>query len=221
GHDYAHRARAVVSEQWMSDYSSVATVSYPAPPPAPPSQLTAVALSPRSLRLDWHDNSDNETAFEIFGRTSSSAPFALKASVGPDTTTLTESGLTPATAYQYQVRALNGKTPSAFAAIAQAATPAEALPAPTDPLATFNATTRRIELRWRDNSANEDGFQIQFSYSGSAWADVAPATVGPNATLWQSGPNPPSGGPYRFRVRAFHGSESSDWSNEAQLIVSP
>jgi hypothetical protein len=92
-------------------------------------------------------------------------------------------------------------------------------PAPPSGLtASYNPTTRRIRLSWNDNSNNETGFHLQFSYSGSAWSDLSPSTVGANVTTWTSGPNPPAGS-YQFRVRAFAGNNFSSFSNVASLIV--
>ena len=92
-------------------------------------------------------------------------------------------------------------------------------PAPPSGLvASYSGSTQRIQLNWNDNSNNEGGFQLQFSYSGSAWGDLSPATVGPNVTSWLSGPNPPTGS-YQFRVRAFAGGQYSAWSNVASLLV--
>jgi bacillolysin len=90
---------------------------------------------------------------------------------------------------------------------------------PSGVTATFNTATRNIELRWQDNSSNEDGFHLQFTYAGSAWGDLAPSTTGPNATLRLIGPNPPTGGPYQFRVRAVRGSQFSTWAYSGTLVV--
>ncbi len=92
--------------------------------------------------------------------------------------------------------------------------------APSGLGASYNASTSRMQLNWTDTNAVEDGTHLQFSYSGSAWSDLSPATVGPNVTTWQSGPNPPTGS-YQFRVRAFKGGVYSAWSNTASLIVNP
>jgi Zn-dependent metalloprotease len=91
--------------------------------------------------------------------------------------------------------------------------------APSGLGASYSVSTARIQLSWTDTNSVEDGTHLQFSYSGSAWSDLSPSTVGPNVTSWQSGPNPPTGS-YQFRARAFKGATYSAWSNVASLVVS-
>ena len=75
--------------------------------PASPSDLTAKALDQHSVELLWQDNSNDETAFDIFERTVSETDFTLIASVGSDTTTFVVEGLLPATYRSYRVASSN------------------------------------------------------------------------------------------------------------------
>jgi hypothetical protein len=97
-------------------------------------------------------------------------------------------------------------------------TPSVPPAAPSGLTAWFDSPSRTMRLAWADNSANEQGFQVQFSYSGSAFADLSPATVGANVSTYTSGANPPSGS-YQFRVRAFASGLYSAWSNVPSLFV--
>lgn len=91
-------------------------------------------------------------------------------------------------------------------------------PAPSGLVAWFDLQSRTIRLNWIDNSSNEQGFRVQFSYSGSAFSDMSPPTVGPNVTNYTSGANPPIGS-YQFRVGSYLGASTPLWSNTASLIV--
>ena len=74
------------------------------PPPVPPNapyNLTAVAISQSIVNLQWMDNSDNEEGFMIYRGDN------LVATVGVNVTTYQDSGLEPATTYQYVVKAYN------------------------------------------------------------------------------------------------------------------
>jgi serine protease AprX len=100
----------------------------PPPPPPPsvpaaPTSLTAVALSATSIRLNWADNSTNETGFEIqrcSGRRCTS--FATITTVGANATTYTDSSLVKATSYTYRVQATNLIGDSAWSNAATATT---------------------------------------------------------------------------------------------------
>jgi hypothetical protein len=85
------------------------------PTPAAPSGLTASAVSSATIRLNWADNSANETGFRI-ERSTDGIFFAPVATVGVNVTIYDDTGLSPGTTYHYRVRAYNAagdSTPSA------------------------------------------------------------------------------------------------------------
>jgi len=69
--------------------------------PNAPYNLTAVAISQSIVNLKWTDNSDNEEGFMIYRGDN------LVATVGVNVTTYQDTGLDPATTYQYVVKAYN------------------------------------------------------------------------------------------------------------------
>ena len=83
----------------------------PKPPaghvPAAPSNLTVTAVDPHDIRLNWQDNSDNETGFEI-----NNGVVSKKA--GPNSTTYTWGGLAPGTYMCFKIRAYNSAGDSAW-----------------------------------------------------------------------------------------------------------
>jgi alpha-L-arabinofuranosidase len=83
--------------------------------------------------------------------------------------------------------------------------------APTSLVATAISRTR-IDLRWIDNSSNEDGFKIERSQDGVSFAQIA--TVAANTTTY------PSTGlagnrTYYYRVRAYNAAGNSAYTNVA------
>ena len=86
------------------------TVTQGTPPtsvPAAPSNLTATAVDPHDIRLNWQDNSDNETGLGINnGVISKDAP--------ANSTTYTWSGLAPGTYMCFKIRAYNSAGDSAW-----------------------------------------------------------------------------------------------------------
>lgn len=85
------------------------TAAAPPPPPAPPaapSGLTALETGENTVRLGWKDNADNETSYEV-ERKAPQFGFAKVATLGPDVTSFSDSGLWRRTEYEYRVRACN------------------------------------------------------------------------------------------------------------------
>jgi len=78
------------------------TTSPPLPtPPSAPSNLTTEAVSHSTAQLRWMDNSDDEQGFKIYRDKN------LVATVHANVTTYQDTGLKPATNYQYEVTAYN------------------------------------------------------------------------------------------------------------------
>jgi PKD repeat protein len=68
--------------------------------PQPPSDLQATAISWTEIRLDWQDDSDDETGFTIYDGTGFT-------NVPSNTTLYTDTGLAPGSYHCYLVRAFN------------------------------------------------------------------------------------------------------------------
>ncbi|GAB4411384.1 MAG: hypothetical protein OHK0032_07290 [Thermodesulfovibrionales bacterium] len=103
GTQYSYRVRAYNTIPADSFYSNEATAVTPL---NPPTGLTATALSSSQVSLAWVDNSQSEEGYRI-ERKGSDGNYSQIAVVGPNTTSYTDSGLSPATAYWYRVRAYN------------------------------------------------------------------------------------------------------------------
>ena len=78
--------------------------------PAAPTGLAVTAVTADRASLTWIDNSGNETAIAIWRR-DSSGTWSRVGVVPPNTTTFTDTGLTPGTPYTYRVRARNAARP--------------------------------------------------------------------------------------------------------------
>jgi hypothetical protein len=106
---------------------SVTPTPTPTPTPAvpvAPSNLSAAAASSSRINLSWIDNSTNESGFKIERCSGAGcANFTQIATVNPDVTTFTNSGLARSKSYSYRVRAYNAAGNSAYSNIATAKTP--------------------------------------------------------------------------------------------------
>ena len=89
------------------------TVTQGTPPPPPtsvpaaPSNLTVTAVDPNNIRLNWQDNSSNETGFEINNG-------VVSKDVGANSMTYTWGGLAPGTYMCFKIRAYNSAGDSAW-----------------------------------------------------------------------------------------------------------
>jgi hypothetical protein len=90
-------------------------------PPAAPTSLVATAATDTQINLTWTDNANNESGFEI-ERSPDGSTWALRATVGANTTSYSDTGLTPNTIYYYRVRAYNANGYSAYSNTASATT---------------------------------------------------------------------------------------------------
>lgn len=91
----------------------VQTVSLPEPP-APIQSATATAVSAKKINLTWVDNSNNETAFEIYRSTSANGNYQIIATVAANTTSYSDSSLEAGTTYFYKLKTINGNGASDF-----------------------------------------------------------------------------------------------------------
>lgn len=85
-------------------------LSVTATPPAAPTALAASAPASMSVQLNWTDNSNNETQFEVERRPYQSGSFVKIGSVGANVGTYTSGANPPTGSYQFRVRSYNSLT---------------------------------------------------------------------------------------------------------------
>jgi hypothetical protein len=91
-------------------------------PPNAPSNLTATPVSPVQINLSWTDNSSDEDGFQI-ERSLTGVVWTPLTSVAANTTSYSNTGLTPLTTYYYRVLAYNDHGDSDYSNVASATTP--------------------------------------------------------------------------------------------------
>lgn len=91
--------------------------------PLAPTSLVAEAISKSDIRLNWVDNSSNESGFEIYRSFDQGSSFDYYQTVPTDQTTFVDNGFNEGTTVFYMVRALsNTDNPSSFTNTASAST---------------------------------------------------------------------------------------------------
>jgi probable HAF family extracellular repeat protein len=211
------KARTWDERGGVSSWSGERTFQVPPSELNPPTNLQAQAISSTQIRLTWQDNSPDETGFEIQRRHQNATSFATIATVRAGQTSYTDWALAPATTYVYRVRAVDtvqGRV-SAWSNEASATTLGDLPAAPSD-LRAQALSGSQVLLTWRDNSNNEQGFEIQRA-QGSTGAYQTLTRVSANVFSYidRQGLQPDT--EYRYRVRAYNAAGTSDWSNEASV----
>jgi len=106
GTRYYYRVRAFNSYGDSVNSTSASAVTSGGTLPATPTALTAAPMSSTSALLNWNDNSNNETGFEI-RRKAPGGVFKKIGTVGANVESFTDTGLRSKTQYSYRVRAFN------------------------------------------------------------------------------------------------------------------
>ena len=102
---YSYRvfARNIAGDS-ESTLVATATTDAPPPPPAAPSGLQATALSDAEVQLSWTDNADSEDSFAV-ERSTDGASWSLIATLGANSTSMSNTGLDAESTYYYRVSA--------------------------------------------------------------------------------------------------------------------
>jgi titin len=199
-----------------------ASLAYALPPlnlvPNAPTDLAAVPVSASEIKIDWTDNSTNETGFKV-ERAKGGGAFLEITTVGGNVTTYADTGLSANTEYTYRVRAYNGFGNSTYSNSASATTlfiiivltPA----APTN-LTASAVSNSEIKIDWTDKSNNETGFKIERAKGGGIFTEIT--SLGANVTTY-SDTGLSANTEYTYRVRAYNGFGSSGYSNSASATT--
>ena len=212
---YYYRVRAN-NTAGDSAYSNEATGTTPL---AKPTSLTATAVSSSQISLTWTDNSENETGYEIEQSPVDNLHYSEIATVGPNVTVYTDSGLNEGTKYYYRVRAYNAIATSGYTSEKHATTLFNIPVAPSG-LTITSVTSSKVFLAWTDNAGNELGFRIQRKKGATGtYAEIA--TPRANVTTYTDNDSALlDGTQYYYKVCAYNSAGNSPFSNEVNGTTS-
>ena len=176
-------------------------------PPAAPSGLKATTISGCEIDLQWTNNATNATSVVIL-RSTDGVSFAQIGATANNGTNYSDTSLSPGTTYYYQVVANNADGNSPVSNTAHTSTQAAQPPAAPSGLTATGVATNQIKLTWIDNSANEDGFNLERSTNGGNYSSVGMVVAG---VTNYSDIGLAAGTTYFYRVQAFR----SCWGNSA------
>jgi subtilisin family serine protease len=216
GVDYQFRIRAKGST--YSHWSNIVSARWDAYEPLlAPSNLSLVTDPDGLFLFQWKDNSSNETAFELQYSHDSETNWVTAKTVAANVTSATYQ-LTADTHYFFRVRAKNSVENSGWSNLVYASwSPIPKLlpPNPPSDLSVINSSDGKLQLLWKDNSANEAEFEIQRSTNGGTnWTTTKFIDSDTTSTYY----TPAQEATYLVRIRAWNQAGSSDWSNTAQIF---
>ncbi len=199
--------------------------------PAAPSNLTATAhATDPEVTLEWDDNSDDETGFDLQRGAVPALPateiqWATVATPTLNVESYLDAAVQPGQVLAYRVRAVNAAGPSDWSAIAYATVAGREPPhdpaTPTGLTATAHASLDHITLEW-DVATVEPGavVEVQRSANGvDGWADLpAPPANTPQGQYVDGGTGWAATWFYRIRA-VLAGRPSLQWSAVASATT--
>ncbi|HNX15632.1 MAG TPA: hypothetical protein PK854_11930 [Oscillospiraceae bacterium] len=181
--------------------------------PKAPAELTAAAginlAMNWQVKLDWKDNSGNETSFKIYRMTSGASLkiYTAIGTVAANTTTYTDLDVDLGKTYFYYVASANSAGESKSEVISSAVTDSAPKP-PTDLTAAKDSETEptKVTITWNDKSDNENGFKIYRRDSAGSTSFKLIKTLNANSETFADSEISPDleGRYYIYRLFAFN-----------------
>lgn len=186
--------------------------------PVAPANVQVTVNSSTSVTVTWAQGSANTDAYIVERMVGGGSFVSVGAQLPSTQSSLTDSGLSPATTYTYRIIAKNGvgnSVPSVPAAgTTQAA--ASAPGAPTS-LVSSGLSASSVTLTWTDNANNETTYKVSRLINGS---NEQVFSLGANATSYTDS-TISADVVYTYVVRAANGAGDSLGSNQVTIDTRP
>jgi titin len=217
---YCYKVRAFRTTGGKTTYSAFSSAACATTPAAPvPAAASAVNAVPRfgyAFGVTWSDNSSDETGFRVERAAASTGPWTSAGTTSANVTSLADylenypypGDDRPACYRVFAVSSFGDSGPSNVDCTAMPATPTNLLANPVGGTA--------VDLRWTDNSAVEDGFQVWRAGGGADWGAVA--TLPANTTGYHDAGMTPDN-TYWYAVYATRDGGSSSNSEVVQVVL--
>ena len=177
-----------------------------------PVGLTALTQSSSTGLIEWQDINENETGFAV-ERKVAGGEYEAITQLFANSSEYTDTGLSPGTEYIYRIRATRPGEVSEWSNEAVIESFDESPNGPSE-LMVVLAAYNRIELKWADRSAVEDGYHVERQDITSGGGYVTIGTLEKSVTNYlDRGVSPEN--QYSYRVRAYNESGLSPYSNAA------
>ncbi len=213
---YCYKVRAfrrADGKTGYSAYSNTVCATTPVPPvPAAPSAADAKPANSTTVDVRWIDNSTNEGGFRVQRSLDLGSTWTMAETTGPNVTAFSDGGRASEQQICYRVIAFNagGDSPPSSS---DCTTP----PAGATGLTATGLAGPTVDLAWTDNSAVEDGYEVQRAAGGGAFSTVADLPA--NSTSYHDATL--TGGTYGYQVRARKDAGFSDVSRATACAPIP
>jgi hypothetical protein len=220
--EYCYRIRALKKAGRKTTYSSFsntscATTEQPPPPPPGPTAPSGTNARPANGQvgtalITWTDNSADENGFRIERASSVDGPWDLVATFYWSTTSYYAQNQPLEQQLCYRVAAFytaGGVSVSNVDCTYLLATPSG--------LTVTAVSGEAVELAWTDNSAHEDGYDVERVETGG-WPFTTVATVAANTATYRDA-SVSANKTYTYRVWVTRESERGGVSNEVNAIT--
>lgn len=176
-------------------------------------EFESISLSANKPLVKWYDLSNAETAYNVYRSTTGTNDFTLITTLAANATSYTDANITENITYYYKVAAVMGSKESVST---QTVSIKPIFIAPTALAIVVNANNKPT-LTWTDNSAIEDGYEIQRTIS-SPVAYLPLDTVVANSTSFID-TTAVAGTSYIYKVRALSGTSLSGFTSAVTIAV--
>ena len=179
-----------------------------------PTGLTATPLSSTSIKLSFNSLDSNATQLVVSISKSGSA---YKQSFNLPVSSVTITSLTPDTKYSFSIAAKRDSNESDYTLPVTAKT----LPSGTPPnkptgIGAVALACNKVEVRWYDNSNNEDGFKIERKEGSGSYSEIGTAPA--NSSSYTDS-TVTAGKTYYYRVRSYNAYGNSDYTTEVNVTI--
>jgi len=185
---------------------------------APPTGLTATALSSTSIRLDWDHPVDSNATQIVLSKSTNGITYSAVGAFATTAPYLTVTGLSPETQYWFLIKVRNGSNESTQSNVTNVTTPAAGT-APATPTSLLLAATscNEISLSWTDNADNEENYIIERKEAGGTYSAIE-TSLAPDTESY-SDTSVSAETTYYYKVKATNSIGDSAYSNEANVTV--
>lgn len=203
---YCYRIRLLRTTGRKTSYSAFSNTTCATTRPLAPSNANATPVSSSGVDITWTDNSTSESGFRLERSASMTGPWEMVANTAANLTSHRDLARTNEQQVCYRVTASSSSGDSEPSNV-DCTTP---LAAPTS--LTAVTADQGIDLNWSDNSAVEDGYEVQRSTDGVTFTTVAQL---PGSSTSYRDRGATISGTFWYQVRGRKDGGFSDLSNVA------